>query len=150
MTLLGQVHPIGFVQLGPDQVIQIANLLVFSDQGGCDEASVSKGRRPLGHLSPTGQAQLGVRFHSADALPELVGRGNVHLVQEQKAPFPGPQKVHKLFRVMRTDSRIGDHAVRRDDDPSSTLFGTGELSTDSEQSARPTASSGSTLTKSCS
>lgn len=28
----GEVHPIGFVQLGPDQVVQIANLFIFSHE----------------------------------------------------------------------------------------------------------------------
>ena len=53
-------HPVGFVQLGPDEKVEVGYFVVFPDQCG-------------------GEAQLAVGLHLGQDSPELHGRHRVHL-----------------------------------------------------------------------
>jgi len=35
VSILGEVHPVRFVEFGSDQEVQIVNLVIFSNEGGC-------------------------------------------------------------------------------------------------------------------
>ena len=67
-THVRQVHPVGFVQLGTDQKVQVFDLAVFADQ-----------RR--------GQSQLAVRFDRRNDFLERICGTHVHLVEDQQAPL---------------------------------------------------------------
>ena len=93
----GQVQPVGLVELGPDEEVEVS-----------DERVLPHERR--------GQAQLGVRLDDADDPPEHGGRDDVHLVQDEQAPLPGGELLHHPGGRVRAAATVGDHGVGRDGD----------------------------------
>ena len=81
MSLLGQVHPVRLIQLGPNEVVEIPDLLVLPDQGSYKQTRVLVlASNDVKNGKLTSQTELGMCLHSADTLPELVGGRYVHLI----------------------------------------------------------------------
>ena len=83
VSLLCQIHPIGFVQLWTDDVIQVRDSIVLSYQSCCKTVSISRKPGP-GQPKPgrlTGKTELGMGPQALDAFPESCGRRNMHLIQ---------------------------------------------------------------------
>jgi hypothetical protein len=64
-----------------------------------------------------------MHLETIDTLPEHFRRDDMDLIQQQEAPFPGPQELHDLFGIVRPFAGMRNHRVGGDDDS----CGAGEL-----------------------
>mmetsp|Transcript_1578 Transcript_1578/g.5046 ORF Transcript_1578/g.5046 Transcript_1578/m.5046 type:complete len:467 (-) Transcript_1578:481-1881(-) len=79
-ALLLEVEPVGLVQLGADEEVEVVDLVVLAHEG----------RR---------EPELGVGPHEVPHAAEGLGRGHVHLVQEEEAPVAAADGAHHGARL---------------------------------------------------
>lgn len=97
VSFRGQLHPVRFVQLRSNHVVQVFDLVILSH----------KGRR---------QTKLRVRLDRGDDSSEHGRWHHVHFVQQHEAPFAGREELHHLLGLVRSILRIRHHGVRGHDD----------------------------------
>mmetsp|Transcript_18365 Transcript_18365/g.54815 ORF Transcript_18365/g.54815 Transcript_18365/m.54815 type:complete len:254 (-) Transcript_18365:357-1118(-) len=92
-----EVEPVGLVELGADEEVEVADALVLTHQ-----------RR--------GQAELAVAVCDADDLAEHLRRHHVHLVHEQQPPLTVLDHAHHLLGLRAPLPRERNHGERGDAD----------------------------------
>lgn len=91
-ALLLQVKPVGLVELGADEEVDVRDLVILSDQG-------------------RGQPQLAVGFTLVQNFLEHVRREYLDLIKEQEAPFAILNDVEDGLRLIRTVALERHHCV---------------------------------------
>ena len=99
MALLCEFHPVSFIQLRPNQKVQILDLIIFTQQG-------------------RGQPELALRGNGRSDLSEHGCRHNVDFVKNHETPFPGLNPVHHLLCIVRPSPSLRHHRVCRNDNTS--------------------------------
>lgn len=106
-----QVLPVGFVDFGANQKIQVADALVLSYKSGR-------------------QSQLAVRFHYSEHLSEHCGGHHMHLVHQQQPPLSVGDGVDHALRLRAALPRKRHHRVGGDGDVAKTHKGLSLLAGD--------------------
>lgn len=95
----GKLSPVGLVEFRPDQVVQLRDTFVFSDES----------RR---------EAQFAPRLDLRCHFPELVCRDHLDFVEDEKAPGDLADDLHLGLNFATTVLRVAYHEVCADDDAS--------------------------------
>ena len=98
VPLVLQVLPIRFIQLGPDQEIDVVNKIVFADES-------------------RSQAEFAVGLDGADDPSEHLGRHDLHLIQNDQAPIYLFNFIHSVLFLFSSCFAVADHRVGCDYDP---------------------------------
>mmetsp|Transcript_46971 Transcript_46971/g.106365 ORF Transcript_46971/g.106365 Transcript_46971/m.106365 type:complete len:220 (+) Transcript_46971:737-1396(+) len=90
-ALVGEVSPVGLVQLGPNEVAQVLDLLVLSNE---------RRRQP----------ELALALAHLHHAPEGCGGGHVHLIEDHEGPLPRRPLLSfdQVQHVLRRE-RLGAH-----------------------------------------
>lgn len=104
VTLRSKIHPVGFVELGPDEVVEIRDPIVLSHERSWREERRGRSARAprLSFVTLeledelTGQSQLSMSLNRTDGSPEDVGGSDVDLVEQEESPFSRREEVHHL------------------------------------------------------
>ena len=120
VAFLSEIHPVGFVELGSDEVVEIRDPIVLSyerswkgDRETVSSHFPSRSRtlhnRQVERVRLTSQSQLCVSLDRTDGSPEHVGRGDVNLVEQKESPLSRCEELHHLGRRVRSFRGVGDH-----------------------------------------
>jgi hypothetical protein len=96
-ALVLQLHPVGFVQFGANEEVQVLNFVIFAHESG-------------------GQAEFAVSIDDGQDAAEHFGGNGVHFVQDHQTPFLALQPLHDLLRLPGALLRVSNHVVSGDAD----------------------------------
>jgi hypothetical protein len=128
VAFLGEIEPIRFIQLWTDEKVQVVNLIILAYQRGCKVQGHAKREKKNEHKSlalktrllrvkeespRTSETKLCVGIDVIKHQTEKVGRHNVHLIQDQQAPFTTCQPLHRFPGFECSLSRKRHHTVGR-------------------------------------
>ena len=96
VAIVGEIDPVGFVQLGPHKEAQIFDLVVLAHQ-----------RR--------GEAELAVGIDKMHDFLKHVSRRHVHLVEDHQPPLAPAHSLDHHLAGLGAPAAVADHAVGGDD-----------------------------------
>lgn len=96
VTFGGEIHPIRLIQLGPDHIVEVRNLVVLSDKSSY-MSLVHPGNGAHDQDNVTCEPQLRMSLDCRNDSTEHCGRHDMDFVQKDEAPLARCQELHHLL-----------------------------------------------------